>query len=91
MFDVYKVIADETRRKILDLLKEKDMTVSEISGYFKISQPSISQHLALLKNANLIDSFKEGKYVIYSLNLTVFQEILGWVFNFANTKEEDEK
>lgn len=91
MFDVYKAIADETRRKILDLLKEKDMTVSEIAGYFTISQPSISQHLAILKSANLIGSYKKGKYVIYSLNLTVFQEILGWVLNFATTKEADEK
>ncbi|MGE7602492.1 autorepressor SdpR family transcription factor [Peribacillus sp. NPDC097675] len=88
MFDVYKAIADETRRKILDLLKEKDMTVSEIAGFFTISQPSISQHLAILKSANLISSYKKGKYVIYSLNLTVFQEILGWVFNFTNIKED---
>ncbi|MFB5089795.1 autorepressor SdpR family transcription factor [Psychrobacillus sp. PGGUH221] len=91
MFDVYKAISDGTRRKILDLLKEKDMTVGQITEHFNISQPSISQHLAILKNCGLIECSKDGKYIIYSLNLTIFQELLGWVINFNNKKEHDEK
>ena len=91
MFDVYKAISDETRRKILELLKEKDMTVGQITEHFHISQPSISQHLAILKNCGLIESSRNGKYIIYSLNLTIFQELLGWVINFNNKKEHDEK
>ncbi|MFB5089374.1 autorepressor SdpR family transcription factor [Psychrobacillus sp. PGGUH221] len=91
LFDVYKAISDGTRRKILDLLKDKDMTVGQITEHFNISQPSISQHLAILKNCGLIESSKDGKYIIYSLNLTIFQELLGWVIDFNNKKEHDEK
>lgn len=91
MFDVYKAISDETRRKILDLLKDKDMTVGQIAEHFNISQPSISQHLAILKNSGLIESSRDGKYIIYSLNLTIFQELLGWIINFNNKKEYDKK
>ncbi|MGE7676512.1 autorepressor SdpR family transcription factor [Lysinibacillus sp. NPDC094403] len=89
MFDVYKAISDPTRRRILDLLKEKDMTVGQITEHFRISQPSISQHLAILKNCGLIESSKHGKYIIYSLNMTIFQELLGWVIKFNNKKEND--
>ncbi|UPO91023.1 MULTISPECIES: autorepressor SdpR family transcription factor [Bacillaceae] len=89
MIDAYKALSDTTRRKILELLKERDMTVNEITGYFNISQPSISHHLSILKNSGLIESSKEGKYVKYSLNLTVLHEIMGWFMKLMNKVEEE--
>lgn len=88
MSDTYKALADPTRRRIVELLKQKDMTVSEITAHFNISQPSISQHLSILKNSQLIESYKEGKYVIYSLNLTVLQDVLGWFLTLLNKQGE---
>lgn len=72
----FKALADGTRRKILILLKEKDLTAGEIAEKFNISKPSISHHLNVLKNANIIDSRREGQQIYYSLQTTVFQEML---------------
>ncbi|KYD05892.1 hypothetical protein B4102_3065 [Heyndrickxia sporothermodurans] len=80
--EVFKALSDPTRRKILDLLKEEDLTAGEISDHFNMSKPSISQHLKLLKNAGLVQDEKKGQYVFYSLNTTVFQDIINWAFNF---------
>ena len=78
MGDIYKAISDPIRRDILDLSKEKDLTVNEIVNNFNISQPSISNHLTILKNAGLITSEKSGKYIYYSLNTTVLTESFKW-------------
>ncbi|MCM3002963.1 autorepressor SdpR family transcription factor [Priestia koreensis] len=88
MSDTYKALSDPTRRRIVELLKQKDMTVSEITAHFNISQPSISQHLSILKNSQLIESYKEGKYVVYSLNLTVLQDVLGWFLTLLKKQGE---
>ncbi|MCG8641349.1 MAG: metalloregulator ArsR/SmtB family transcription factor, partial [Desulfobacterales bacterium] len=61
---------------MLILLKKTDLTAGEIAEKFNISKPSISHHLSILKNANLIDSRREGQQIYYSLQITVFQEIL---------------
>jgi DNA-binding transcriptional ArsR family regulator len=76
--ELFKALSDPTRRKILDLLKEKDLTAGEISEQFDMSKPSISQHLKILKSAQLIQDEKKGQFIIYSLNMTVFQEIISW-------------
>jgi len=76
--DTYKAIADPIRREILNLLKESDLTVNEIVGNFNISQPSISNHLTILKNAGLITSEKFGRHIYYSLNTTVLEESFKW-------------
>ena len=62
---IFKALNDATRREILDLLKEKDRTAGEIADHFNISKPSISHHLDLLKQADLITSQKSGQFVIY--------------------------
>ena len=69
-------MADGNRRKILLLLKEKDMTAGDIAHHFDISKPSISHHLKILKNADLLDSRRNGQQIFYSLKMTVFQEVL---------------
>jgi DNA-binding transcriptional ArsR family regulator len=76
---LFKALNDETRRQILDLLKDKNMNAGEIAGYFNISKPSISHHLDILKRADLITSEKKGQYVIYTLNTTILEDLLSWV------------
>ncbi|MEK5340349.1 autorepressor SdpR family transcription factor [Heyndrickxia coagulans] len=84
---LFKALADPTRRQILELLKEKDLTSGEIADHFQASKPNISQHLAILKHADLVTAMKKGKYVYYSLNTTVFQEVVNWILNLRNSGE----
>lgn len=84
---VFKALNDATRREILQLLQERDMTAGEIAERFKISWPSISHHLDLLKQANLVIAEKDGQYVYYSLNTTVVDEILKWLLQFKAKKK----
>lgn len=78
---LFKALNDETRREILNLLKEKDLTAGEIAAAFDISKPSISHHLDLLKRANLVSSIKKGQYVVYSLNTTILEEVMQWIIH----------
>lgn len=82
MNNVFKSLSDPTRRKILQLLRERDMTAGEIADYFDISKPSISHHLSMLKNSKLIQSERNGQTLIYSLNMTVFQDVIKWFYDF---------
>lgn len=84
---VFKALNDPTRREILEMLQEKDMTAGEIADQFKISFPSISHHLDLLKQARLVVAEKEGQFVYYSLNTTVVDEILKWFLQFKSKKK----
>lgn len=82
MNSLFKALNDATRREILELLKEKDLTAGEIADKFSISKPSISHHLDLLRQAGLVESVKEGQFIYYSLNTTVMDEILSWIMQF---------
>jgi DNA-binding transcriptional ArsR family regulator len=73
---VFKAMADTTRREIVRLLKWKNMNAGDIAGHFKISKPSISRHLDVLENAKLITSERRGNQIVYSLNVSVVQEVL---------------
>ncbi len=84
---VFKALNDPTRRKILELLHERDLTVGEIVEKFHISGPSISHHLDLLKQANLVTAVKEGQFIYYSLNTTVVDEIMKWLLQFKSKKK----
>lgn len=75
---VFKALADETRREILRLLQEGDRTAGEIAGRFDLTKPTISHHLGVLKHANLVQDYRRGQHVYYSLNTTVFQEAAAW-------------
>jgi ArsR family transcriptional regulator, arsenate/arsenite/antimonite-responsive transcriptional repressor len=85
---VFKALNDPTRREILEMLKDKDLTAGEIAGQFHISKPSISHHLDLLKQAGLVESVKEGQFIYYSLNTTVVDEILRWFMQFKGKKSK---
>jgi DNA-binding transcriptional ArsR family regulator len=85
---VFKALSDKTRREILNYLKQSDMTAGEIADKFNISKPSISHHLNILKQANLVLDERDGQNIYYSLNTTVFQELMGWLLGFKK-KESD--
>ena len=87
MNSVFKALNDPTRREILEMLHERDMTAGEIAEGFDMSFPSISHHLDLLKRAGLVNAEKEGQYVYYSLNTTVVDEIIKWMMQFKTGKK----
>ena len=86
MNNLFKALNDQTRREILELLKDRDLNAGEIADHFDISKPSISHHLDLLKQAGLIEATKKGQFITYSLNTTVVDEILKWVLQFKEEK-----
>ncbi|GAB1455844.1 hypothetical protein MASR2M48_11510 [Spirochaetota bacterium] len=89
----FKALSDETRREIIRLLKEKDLTAGQIADEFTITKPSISHHLSILKQAGLIDDKRRGQNIVYALNTSVIEAIMGWFMEFTKAKRgaEDEK
>lgn len=79
--DLFKALNDETRRQIINLLKERDMNAGEIADRFEISKPSISHHLDILRRADLITSEKKGQFIEYSLNSTILDDLLAWILS----------
>jgi len=85
MDDVYKALTDKSRRKILELLKAGDMTPTEINTHFHFSAPTLSHHLDVLKKARLVISDKQGQYIHYSLNISVFEDVMKQIINLFNS------
>lgn len=83
---LFKALGDPTRREIIELLRKRDMNAGEIAEHFSISKPSISHHLDLLRQANVVISIKEGQFITYSLNTTVFDEMVKWVIDLSDKK-----
>ena len=79
MNKLFKALNDPTRREILNILKEKDMTAGEIAETFDITKPSISHHLDLLKQAGLVSAERDGQFMVYSLETTVLEEAAQWL------------
>lgn len=79
MNSLFKALNDETRRQIIEILKEKDMNAGEIAERFNISKPSISHHLDILKRADLVTSDKKGQFIEYSLNTSILEDLLNWI------------
>ncbi len=88
MNDIFKALADPTRRKILKMLREEDLTAGEIAEEFNISKPSISHHLSLLKQAELVLSEKQGQNVLYSLNTTIFQDVVQFFYDLQERRNQ---
>jgi len=86
---LFKALNDQTRRDILELLKDKDMTAGDIADKFAISKPSISHHLDLLRQAGLVLSVKEGQFIYYSINTTVMDEMLKWIIQLKSPKNNN--
>lgn len=89
MNESFKALSDPTRRKILRLLREKDMTAGEIADQFNMTKPSISHHLSQLKQAKLVIDERKGQHIIYSLNTSVVQEMVGWFLDILGKEEEN--
>ncbi len=85
---LFKALNDSTRREILELLGKKDLSAGEIAERFDLSKPSISHHLDILKQAGLVESVKKGQFIYYSLNTTVFDELVKWIFAFRQNKKK---
>lgn len=75
----FKALDDPTRRAILDMLKQGDLTAGQIADAFDMTKPSISYHLDLLKQADLVTTQKRGQFVYYSLNTTVLDDVINWL------------
>ena len=79
MKDIWSAMADPTRREILNLLRKRDMTAGEIAEQFDISNATISHHLKILREAELVTAEKEKQTITYRINMTVFQEFLAGI------------
>ena len=79
MEQTLKALSDPIRREILNLLKKGRMSAGEICEHFEVTDASISRHLSVLKEADLVRDTREGKFIIYELNASVLEEILLWV------------
>ncbi|MCR2804087.1 autorepressor SdpR family transcription factor [Paenibacillus soyae] len=84
--EAFKALADPTRRKILDLLKQSDLTAGEIADHFEMTKPSISNHLNILKQAELVWVQRQGQNMLYSLNTTIFQDVMKWIMDLGQPK-----
>jgi DNA-binding transcriptional ArsR family regulator len=81
----FSALADPTRRQILELLKKQDLSAGELGKNFSITAPSLSHHLSVLKQADLIASRRQGQEMIYSINLSVFEELAEAAMEFFKT------
>ncbi|MFC3749880.1 autorepressor SdpR family transcription factor [Paenibacillus sp. GCM10012306] len=89
MNESFKALADPTRRQIIRLLREKNRTAGEIADYFNVSKPSISHHLNALKHAGLVQDERQGQFILYSLNTTVLDEVVGWLLEMTGTGKQE--
>lgn len=84
-----KALADPIRREILNLLKKGRLSAGEISDHFPVTDASVSRHLSVLKEADLIRDTREGKYIFYELNTSVLEEIMLWVQDLKGEENHD--
>ncbi len=84
--ELFKALSDPSRRQILQCLQEKAKTPSDLLTEIEISQPTLSHHLDILKRANLIVGEREGQFIRYSLNMTVFDMALDYLINLKDNK-----
>ena len=77
--ETFKALSDPTRRAVLELLRNGAQTAGDIGAHFDMTGATVSHHLAVLKEAGLVTDDRQGKYIYYELNLSVLDEITGWV------------
>lgn len=86
--DTLKAISDPIRREILEMLKNERKSAGEIAEKFNLSNATVSYHLSQLKNADLVTETKEKNFVYYELNVSVFEDVLVWIYNLGGNKDE---
>ena len=84
-----KALADPIRRSILNLLKKGPMTAGDINDKFDVTFASISRHLSVLKDADLIRDRRDGKYIYYELNASILEEVILWIYDLKGVKHEE--
>jgi DNA-binding transcriptional ArsR family regulator len=89
MQNTLRALADPIRREILNLLKSGRMSAGEIVEHFDVTGASISRHLSVLKEADLIRDTREGKFIYYDLNASVLEEIMLWITDLKGDKNHD--
>ena len=88
MSETLKAISDPVRRDILEMLKYEKKSAGEISEKFNLTNATVSYHLSQLKKADLISETKYKNYIYYSLNASVFEEVLVWIYQLGDNKNE---
>jgi ArsR family transcriptional regulator len=88
---VFKALADPTRREILAMLRKNDSVPGEMISHFNITKPSLSHHLDILKKARLVLVERKGQKLVYSLNVTVFDEVLMFITGLFGKKEKNRR
>ena len=84
-----KALADPIRREILNMLQRGRMSAGEIAEHFSVTAPSISRHLSVLKEADLIRDTREGKYIFYEMNASVLEETILWIADLKGEHDDD--
>jgi len=87
----FKAIADPTRREILKLLRRGEMTAGDLAGHFDMSKPTMSHHFAVLREADLITSRREGQTIWYGLNTSVLEDVIAWAVDLAGRRNRDKE
>lgn len=86
--ETFKALSDINRREILRLLRQGSLNAGELAEHFEMTPATLSYHLALLKKAGLIVEKREKNFRQYSLNTSVFEEVLSYIYSFQSKKEE---
>ena len=79
----FKAIADPTRREILRLLRHEEMSAGDVAARFDMTKPTMSHHFAVLREAGLVSSRRDGQTIWYALNTTVLEDVLAWTLDLA--------
>ena len=85
---LFRALNDPTRRRILEMLREGDLAAGAISEAFDMTKPSISHHLDLLRQADLVEARRDGQFIVYSLNTSVLDEVLAWMMDLRGRKDD---
>ena len=91
MNELFKALADPTRRRILQLLQNGEMTAGELAKHFDMAKPSVSHHFSVLKNADLITARRDGQQIFYALNTTVAEDLLSIVWDLFSRNDGNGK
>lgn len=89
MQKTFKALSDKTRREILRLLKDGPMTAGDIASQFDMSFATVSHHLSILKDADLVSDKKDGKFIIYELNSGVIDDLISYIYELKKEKNND--
>ena len=86
--DTFKAISDPVRREILEMLRNERKSAGEIAQKFNLTNATVSYHLAQLKKADLVTEIREKNFIFYELNVSVFEDILVWIYKLGGKENE---